>query len=80
MQHSKCQIQLGKHSKKDHQCTVNTEGNWLVFRCPICSDYERRIHTKTGEMKTKGGTQGSSIKHYGSYIRPGLDANLYSPN
>ena len=41
-------------SSKDpghHECTASREGDWDVYRCPICKDYERRINRLTGEMK-----------------------------
>jgi hypothetical protein len=36
-----------------HECDSVVEGEWVIFRCPICSDYERRINVFTGETKVK---------------------------
>jgi hypothetical protein len=49
-----------------HECDSFTEGEWVVFRCPICRDYERRINAVTGEMKVKKG--GSTARHTGRHF------------
>ena len=36
-----------------HECEATHEGDWVIFRCPICGDYERRINCNTGEMKVR---------------------------
>jgi hypothetical protein len=36
-----------------HECDSVTEGDWVIFRCPICKDYERRINADTCEMRVK---------------------------
>ncbi len=79
MKTSKCTLKIGQPTTNDHQCTVTQEGDWVVFRCPHCKDYERRFNSKTGDMKTKG-TQGNTFKHHGNYVRPGFDTGLYHPN
>ncbi|HFA48865.1 MAG TPA: hypothetical protein ENJ95_07600 [Bacteroidetes bacterium] len=66
-------------AKSDHKCYSEQEGDWVVFRCPLCPDYERRIHSKTGEMKTEG-TVGNMHKHHGVYVKPGFGTNLYCSN
>lgn len=62
-----------------HKCYVEQEGDWLVFRCPACADYERRIHSKTGEMKSKY-DRDNHVRHYGIFVRPGFGTGLYQPN
>jgi hypothetical protein len=32
-----------------HECEAQRDGEWLIFRCPICPDYERRMNWRTGE-------------------------------
>jgi hypothetical protein len=27
-------------SSELHECEATQEGNWVIFRCPICGDYE----------------------------------------
>ena len=44
-----------ENKQKNHKCTSEQEGEWIVFRCDLCPDYERRMHLKTGKMVTKGG-------------------------
>jgi hypothetical protein len=41
-------------TKPDHDCTASTEGEWVVFRCPRCPEYERRIHIQTGDTVVRG--------------------------
>lgn len=50
-------------SSELHECEATQEGNWVIFRCPICGDYERRINCDTGEMKVK--TSNPYIRHTG---------------
>lgn len=40
-----------------HPCTSHNEGEWVVWRCPICVGYERRFNLKTSEMHVKGKTE-----------------------
>lgn len=37
-----------------HECTAHQEGDWIIYRCPECLSYERRINWQTGEMRVKG--------------------------
>jgi hypothetical protein len=46
-----------------HHCTSHREGDWVVWRCPQCSDYERRMNWQTGEMNIRRGH--SSAQHTG---------------
>lgn len=48
-----------------HECDSVVEGEWVVFRCPICSNYERRINLLTGETKVKN--LSSVIRHSGRH-------------
>lgn len=45
-----------------HHCTSVRSGDEIIWRCPICPDYERRYNLRTGEMKVKGKT---GIPHTG---------------
>lgn len=47
-----------------HQCTTHRFGDWIIWRCPLCPTYERRLNAVTGEMKIKRG--GSDAQHTGS--------------
>ena len=47
-----------------HYCTSFVDGDSVVFRCPLCPQYERRINFDTGKMQAKG--QSQDIRHVGS--------------
>ena len=49
-----------------HNCNSSTEGDWVVFRCPICKSYERRINMLTGETRVKNII--SVVSHSGLHI------------
>lgn len=51
-------------SEETHHCTSHREGEWVVWRCPLCDRYERRFNAKTGEMKINRG--GSEARHTGT--------------
>jgi hypothetical protein len=61
-----------------HECTVIRVGEWAIFKCPHCLDYERKINLITGAMKTRAAF--NAIRHQGNYAAPGLDAGLLSLN
>lgn len=50
---------------EEHKTESYREGEWIIFRCPICTDYERRINWKTGKMKVVGSK--AHIRHSGKY-------------
>ena len=62
-----------------HKCYSKKEGEWIVFRCPHCPDFERRIHVDTKEFKSKISPDNMNL-HHGFHIPPGLDADLYNNN
>jgi hypothetical protein len=49
-----------------HECDSVVEGDWVVFRCSICKNYERRINLLTGETKVKNIS--SIASHSGRHI------------
>lgn len=72
-------IRFDNINENHHKCYVEKEGDWLVFRCPLCHEYERRINLKTRESKLIADFD-NFIPHYGYFIKPGLDTGLYQPN
>jgi hypothetical protein len=48
-----------------HHCTSHREGDWIIWRCPICAHYERRFNWRTGQMQCDKGDVGDAI-HTGS--------------
>ena len=47
-----------------HYCTSHREGPWIIWRCPVCQDYERRFNLETGQMRCVGHESG--IVHTGT--------------
>ena len=51
----------------DHRCTLETDGEWEVYRCTVCPNYERRLNRSTGEMVVRGL---SALASHGGIHRP----------
>jgi hypothetical protein len=47
-----------------HECEARVEGEWVVYTCPKCPAYERRINQRTDEMTSQGV---GIIQHSGTY-------------
>lgn len=52
-------------NEDQHVCIGQRQGDWIVFICPICKGYERRVNWDTGEVKVKRGN--SKFNHTGSF-------------
>lgn len=52
-----------------HECVGFREGDWMIFKCPICHDYERRLNWKTGKMRTKSDPE-NPFQHSGIVAPP----------
>ena len=50
-----------------HQCESYRDGDWIIFTCPKCLNYERRLNWRTGEMMVKDG-EDPYILHAGEYF------------
>lgn len=61
-----------------HECESYREGDWIIFRCPLCRDYERRMNWRTGEMKVENSTE--NITHSGQYYPPELISAFLNVN
>jgi hypothetical protein len=48
-----------------HECEARVEDEWVVYTCPKCPAYERRINQRTDEMTASGMQLG--IQHSGTY-------------
>ena len=60
-------INFDMNSGQDgHKCKSYRDGDWIVFYCPQCHGYERRINWRTGEKKSKNIV--SDIRHSGLYF------------
>ena len=62
-----------------HQCESYREGDWIIFRCPQCEEYERRINWRTGEMSVANSESG--INHQG-FTTPGatIRTRIFRPS
>ncbi len=51
-----------------HSCESRQEGDWIIFTCKQCIDYERRFNWRTGKMKVNNSTL---HLHRGEHVPPG---------
>lgn len=58
--------QFENHSEETHICDSRREGDWIIFTCKYCPDYERRYNYKTREMKVKNSSP--HINHVGHFV------------
>ncbi len=50
-----------------HHCESYRDGDWIVFLCPKCEGYERRLNWRTGDMKVRD-TSDTQVRHSGEYF------------
>lgn len=60
-----------------HNCDSYRNGDWIIFYCNKCKDYERRINWKTGKMIVKN--DNFDILHIGLYV-PTEYISIYNNN
>ena len=65
--------------QRRHQCATHREGEWVVFTCKRCPDFERRLHLPSGNIKTQTGDD-PWVLHEGNYLPVGFDADVTSAN
>ncbi len=61
---------------KIHQCQSHKEGDDIVFTCPDCPGYERRMNLRTNKMTVVNARE--DILHTGTHVSPilkGLNGN-----
>ena len=58
-----------------HHCYTEQKGNWVIFRCKECPQYERRMNLITGRWISIN--TNSEVTHSGFFVQPGLS---YRPN
>ncbi len=49
-----------------HECDSFREGEWIIFHCPQCPMYERRINRRTGEMEIRH-AENEMVRHFGRH-------------
>lgn len=52
--------------EEHHECTSTRDGEWIVFRCRRCPDYERRINWRTGASHVQ--SVGHDVRHSGYHV------------
>jgi hypothetical protein len=52
--------------KQYHKCNYQILGDWEIYTCPLCPDYEIKINLKTNELKRKNIKM--DINHCGTSI------------
>ena len=51
-----------------HYCVSKLDGDWIIWTCPICVGYERRLNWKTGDLVSNDIARNSIIKHSGKHV------------
>lgn len=49
-----------------HNCESIRDGDWIIFYCPKCPVYQRKLNWRTGKMKSKG--TNTEVYHSGSHF------------
>jgi hypothetical protein len=62
----------------EHQCIGHQEGDWIIFHCPVCRQYERRVNRVTKEVRVRKGN--IEAVHVGSHQRVSTNPGLFSFN
>ncbi len=55
-----------------HTCTSKRQGDWIIFSCPLCPGYERRMNLQTGAVTVQDGND-PYILHEGFFVPAGLE-------
>ena len=71
-------VRASERALEPHECVAERKGDWVVFTCPHCDDYVRRINLRTGAMISP--QSWNDIKHNGVFMPIGLQPEIYSPN
>jgi hypothetical protein len=57
-----------------HLCEARREGDWVVFTCPHCADFERRLNFVTGQFHIQADGN-PYILHEGTYQPVGFEVS-----
>jgi hypothetical protein len=61
------EVEFGPPPGSDqHTCSSTVEGDWVVFRCRRCPDYERRVNWRTGA--TRASNVRPDVPHFGNHV------------
>lgn len=50
-------MEINFELKDVHHCTSHRLGDTIIWKCPVCTGYERRLNLITGEMVCIGKTE-----------------------
>jgi len=56
-----------KFDSDAHQCKQEIQGDWVIFTCPLCPNYRRKMHRETGEIVNEN-TGKVEANHSGVYV------------
>jgi hypothetical protein len=62
-----------------HPCETHRDGDWIVFTCPKCADFERRLNYVTGEFVCQP-DENPYVQHEGNYHPVGFEVNVSTAN
>ncbi|MFK7847341.1 MAG: hypothetical protein AB8G77_18745 [Rhodothermales bacterium] len=68
-----------KQAADEHACESYRDGDWIVFLCPQCETYERRLNWRTGDMKVRDNTE-THVRHSGEYFPDEMGYAFTCPN
>lgn len=60
------QLNFGSQDYNSHQCQSFRDGDWIIFHCEQCPDYERRLNWRTGDTRSRNAS--AEIQHQGFHI------------
>lgn len=73
------QFQNDDPERAYHTCESRREGDWIIFTCPHCSEYESRFNIKT-EERISHHAEDPTVFHQGSFVPVGMEQLDYQPN
>lgn len=74
------QIRFELNQEKEyHTCESRREGDWIIFTCSHCPEYENRINFKT-EQRISHPTANTNVFHQGVFVPVGIENFEYEPN
>ena len=65
-------FEIDGHPQSMHTCEGKREGDWIVFTCPHCPEYENRINFRTKERKGRPAAD-PDVLHNGTFVPTGLE-------
>lgn len=58
-----------------HQCDARRDGDWVIFTCPQCDGYERKLNLHNGKMTARPG-EDPLVLHEGVFVPADLTTEL----